>query len=144
MDAIQIRESGFLKHYRHIRKFLARQNNMSELQLELLIYLYYLNRFTRDDFVNAEIGMSWSKRRFLFYTSEDWIRIYRKAIPAKRVKTIYELSPKAKKLVARVYRVAAGEENLPVNRHSPYSDRRKYSNRQYGRVIDRLNKDPDR
>ena len=52
LDASDIRELNLLKHYRIIRKWACRNNNLNDADLELLIYLDCIDFFDRffDDF----------------------------------------------------------------------------------------------
>jgi len=42
LDASDIRELNLLKHYRLIRKWACRNNNLNDADLELLIYFDFL------------------------------------------------------------------------------------------------------
>ena len=46
LDAADVRELNLLKHYRTIRKWACKTNNIQEADLELLIYFDCLDLFT--------------------------------------------------------------------------------------------------
>ena len=50
LDASDIRELNLLKHYRIIRKWACRNNDLNDADLELLIYLDCMEFFTKKDF----------------------------------------------------------------------------------------------
>jgi len=47
LDASDIRELNLLKHYRLIRKWACRNNNLNDADLELLIYFDCMGLFTK-------------------------------------------------------------------------------------------------
>ena len=50
LDAGDIRDLNLLKHYRIIRKWACKNNDLNDAELELLIYLDCMDMFTRKDF----------------------------------------------------------------------------------------------
>ena len=50
VNASDIRDLNLLKHYRLIRKWACKNNNLNDADLELLIYLEALDMFTKQDF----------------------------------------------------------------------------------------------
>ena len=59
-----IKDAKLFKYYRLVRKWACKQNNLKDADLELLIYLNALERFTRDDFINGVYAYSWDKQRW--------------------------------------------------------------------------------
>jgi len=53
-DASDLKNLNLLKHYRIIRKWACKNNNLREADLELLIYLDCIELFTKKDF---ELGI---------------------------------------------------------------------------------------
>ena len=47
LDASDIRDLNLLKHYRIIRKWACKNNDLNDAELELLIYLDCMDMFTR-------------------------------------------------------------------------------------------------
>ena len=50
LEASDIKNINLLKHYRIIRKWACRNNDLTDAELELLIYLDCIDFFTIDDF----------------------------------------------------------------------------------------------
>ena len=75
--AQDLKDAGFLKYYRLVRKWACKQNDIKDADLELLIYLNCLNRFTRDDFINGVYAYSWDKQRWDRLRKEGWIDTWR-------------------------------------------------------------------
>jgi hypothetical protein len=64
LDASDIRELNLLKHYRLIRKWACRNNNLNDADLELLIYFDCMGLFTKQDFKIGTYAYSWDNRRW--------------------------------------------------------------------------------
>ena len=62
ITADDIKQIQLFKYYRIVRKWICKANNIKDADLELLIYLNCLNRFTRDEFINGVYAYSWDKR----------------------------------------------------------------------------------
>ena len=63
LDASDIRDLNLLKHYRIIRKWACKNNDLNDAELELLIYLDCMDMFTRKDFEDGTYSFSWDNRR---------------------------------------------------------------------------------
>ena len=49
LDARDIKDMNLLKHYRIIRKWACKNNNLNDADLELLIYLDCMDHFSKQD-----------------------------------------------------------------------------------------------
>ncbi len=58
LEASDIRNLNLLKHYRIIRKWACKNNDLNDADLELLIYFDCMDLFTREDF---KIGMKFAE-----------------------------------------------------------------------------------
>ena len=54
-----LREIGLFKYYRLVRKWACKTNNLTDADLELLVYLDCKSRFTRNNFIDGSYTMSW-------------------------------------------------------------------------------------
>ena len=50
LESNDLREIGLLKHYRIIRRWACRNNNLADADLELLIYFDCMGYFTKQDY----------------------------------------------------------------------------------------------
>jgi hypothetical protein len=50
LEASDIKELGLLKHYIIIRRWACRNNNLTDADLELLIYFDCMDFFTKQDY----------------------------------------------------------------------------------------------
>jgi hypothetical protein len=80
IEASDVKKLGLLKHYRIIRKWACRNNDLNDADLELLIYLDCLDMFTKQDFKTGCFSYSWDNRRWNRLLKEGWIVVWRKEI----------------------------------------------------------------
>ncbi len=77
LSADDIKNLSLLKHYRIIRKWASKNNDLTDADLELLIYLDCINLFTRKDFENGSYSYSWDNRRWSKLLQNEWIQVWR-------------------------------------------------------------------
>ena len=100
--------SDYLKYWRVIRYWGKAKYNIGTPELELLLFLYSEQMFTKSRFQEFETIMSWDTKRFNNLLRDGWLQVFRKR--AGKNATLYELSYKGKSLVRTVYRKLNGEE----------------------------------
>jgi hypothetical protein len=115
LDAEDIKNLNLLKHYRIIRKWACRNNDLTDAEIELLIYLDSIDMFTIDDFKMGSYSYSWNNRRWNKLIQDDWIVVWRKRNRTTQKYNIYKVSFKGKQLIKRVYRIMLGEEDIPTS-----------------------------
>ena len=64
LTASDIKELNLLKHYRIIRKWACKNNDLNDADLELLIYLDSIGVFNIKDFKMGTYSYSWETRRW--------------------------------------------------------------------------------
>jgi hypothetical protein len=115
LTANDIKEMNLLKHYRIIRKWACRNNDLNDADLELLMYLDCIDLFNKDDFKMGTYSYSWDNRRWNRLLKEDWIVVWRTRNRTTQKFHIYKVSFKGKQLISRVYRMMLGEEDIPTS-----------------------------
>ena len=124
LTSSDLKELGLLKHYRIIRKWACKTNNLTDADLELLIYLDAIDMFTKDDFIKGTYSFSWDNRRWNRLLKQGWIVVWRKRNRTTQKYHIYKVSTKCKQLISRMYRIMLGEEDMPTkifDKNSRYS-----------------------
>jgi len=116
ITSLNLKEIGLLKHYRIIRKWACKSYNLQEADLELLIYLDAIELFTKNDFKKGTYSYSWDNRRWNRLLKEGWIKVWRERNRTTQKYNIYKVSVKCKQLIARMYRIMLGEEDMPTNK----------------------------
>ena len=115
LDARDIKDISLLKHYRIIRKWACKNNNLNDADLELLIYLDCMEHFSKQDFKTGSYSYSWDNRRWNKLLKNDWIKVWRKRNRTTQLYNIYQISFKGKQLINRIYRTMLGEEDIPTS-----------------------------
>ena len=116
LDSSNIKDLKLLKHYRIIRKWACKTNNLNDADLELLIYLESIDLFTKDDFKKGTYSYSWDNRRWNRLLKQGWITVWRERNRTTQKYNIYKVSIKCKQLTSRMYRIMLGEENMPTTK----------------------------
>ena len=109
----------FLKHWRVVRYLIKQQYNISQEELELLLFLYSEGRFTKDDFEWYSAIVPWNPKRFKKLKDEGWIKSW--GSNYKKRRAVYCLTHKAKLMCSRVYRLLLEEEAFPMSERNPIS-----------------------
>jgi len=139
-----LREMKILKYYRLVRKWVCKTYNIKEADLELLIYLESLNRFNRKDFIDGVYLFSWDKHRWERLRREGWIEVWRERNRIDSKYAIYKVSFKFSNIVSRIYRIMAGEEDLPVSEKNVFYKNKTYTDKVFNKAINDMIKDKDR
>jgi len=116
LNSSDLRDLKLLKHYRIIRKWACKTCNLNDADLELLIYLEAVDLFTKDDFKKGTYSYSWDNRRWNRLLKQGWITVWRKRNHTTQKYHIYKVSTKCKQLIARMYRIMLGEEDMPTKK----------------------------
>jgi len=145
LTASDIKELNLLKHYRIIRKWACKNNNLNDADLELLIYLDSIGVFNIKDFKMGTYSYSWETRRWSRLVDEDWIVIWRKRNRTTQKHNMYQVSFKCKQLIHRIYRIMLGEEDLPISkRRNKLINGKSYTDKVLTKAIYNVNKDKNR
>lgn len=144
IDAHTLRELNLLKYYRLIRKWACKTNDLTDADLELLIYLDCKEHFTRNQFLEGAYTYSWDKNRWERLRREGWIEVWRHRNRTTIKYSVYKLSLKAKQLIMRIYRIMLGEEDLPTSQKSVFYKNKTYTDKVFNTAIDKMIKDKER
>ena len=144
ITADDIKQIQLFKYYRIVRKWICRANKINDADLELLIYLNCLNRFTRDEFINGVYAYSWDKHRWERLRRDGWIDVWRERNRTTMKYAIYKTSFKCNHMISRIYRILLGEEDIPVTIKNPYYNNKSYTDKVMNKAIDDMIKDKDR
>tara|TARA_R110002020_G_scaffold73523_6_gene188610 strand:- start:593 stop:1036 length:444 start_codon:yes stop_codon:yes gene_type:complete len=142
LDARDLKEMNLLKHYRIIRKWASRNNNLKEADLEVLIYLDCLDLFTKKDFELGVYSYSWDNRRWSRLIKNDWVVVWRNRNRTTQKYNIYKVSFKGKQLISKIYRIMLGKEEIPVSeRRNTIIKGNSYMDKVLTKAIYNVNKD---
>ncbi len=115
LEASNLKDLKLLQHYRIIRKWASKNNNLKEADLELLIYLDCIDLFTKNDFEKGVYSYSWDNRRWSRLIKGEWIKVWRHRNRTTQKYNIYKISFKCKQLINRIYKIMLGKEKIPTS-----------------------------
>ena len=145
LEASDIKELNLLKHYRIIRKWACKNNDLNDADLELLIYLDCIDLFTKHDFKIGTYAYSWDNRRWNRLLKEGWIIVWRNRNRTTQKYNIYKVSFKCKQLISRMYRIMLGIEDIPTSLHrNKIMKGKTYMDKVMITSINNVNKDKNR
>ena len=144
LSSSDLKELQILKYYRIVRKWACKTYKIKEADLELLIYLDCLNRFSIKDFKDGVYTYSWDKHRWERLRDEGWIDVWRNRNGTTIKYSIYCVSFKTKQLISRVYRILLGDEDVPVTRKNIFYKNKSYTDKVFNKALDDMIKDKER
>ena len=145
LSARDIKDLNLIKHYRIIRKWACKNNELNDADLELLIYLDCIGFFSKKDFIAGVYSYSWDNRRWNRLLKKGWIVVWRKRNRTTQLHHLYEVSFKCKQLIQRVYRIMLGEDDLPTSsRRNKLINGKSYTDKVMTKAIYNVNKDKQR
>jgi hypothetical protein len=145
LKASDIKELNLLKHYRIIRKWACKNNELNDADLELLIYLDCIGFFNIKDFKIGSYSYSWDTRRWSKLVDQEWIVVWRKRNRTTQKHNMYQVSFKCKQLINRIYRIMLGDEDLPTStRRNKLINGKSYTDKVLTKAIYNVNKDKER
>ena len=145
LSSSDIKDLNLLKHYRLIRKWACRNNNLNDADLELLIYFDCMDLFTKQDFKIGTYAYSWDNRRWNKMIKNNWIVVWRNRNRTTQKYNIYKVSSKCRQLIAKMYRIMLGEDDVPTSkRRNSIMHGKTYTDKVLITAIKNVNKDKTR
>ncbi len=139
-----LKEINILKHYRTIRKWACKSNDLTDSDIELLIYLECEGRFTKNDYEKGVFSYSWDKRRWDKLLKNGWIVVWRKRNHTTQKYHVYEVSLRTKQLTNKIYKIMLGHEDLPTSGYNKIMLGKTYSDKVLSKSIIYVNNDKNR
>jgi hypothetical protein len=144
IEAGDLREMNLFKYYRLVRKWACKTYDITDAELELLIYLDCKDRFTRDDFINGTYTYAWDKKRWERLRREGWIEAWRHRNKTTIKYSVFKVSQKTRRLITRMYNIMLGYEDMPIGPSSKFYKNKSYTDKVYNKAIDDMIKDKER
>ncbi len=131
-------KSDYLKYWRVIRQFIKSKYGLTQADLDMLLFLYTEDYFSKDKFQEFNELLSWDVTRFDRLRRDKWIEVFRRNM-GKR-KALYTLSYKTKRMIDSLYKKLNGEEIPTSPSKNPMFKRNvKYSDKVYRNFIKEMN-----
>jgi DNA-binding MarR family transcriptional regulator len=109
-------KSNYLKYWRVVRKYVLYRYNISPSELELLLYLYSEDPFTRDQFRAFERTMSWTKNYLDVLIERGWVYKFREKKISRKITALYSLTPTTKRIITNLYAMLDADDMSVMNR----------------------------
>ena len=139
-----LREISLFKYYRLVRKWVCKTYDLTDADLELLVYLDCKGRFTRQEFIDGTYTYSWDKTRWDRLRKAEYIETWRHRNRTTIKYSIFKTSRKCSQIISRMYRILLGDEDLPTSERSVFYNNKSYTDKVYNKAIDDMIKDKDR
>ena len=144
LSASDLRDIQLFKYYRLVRKWACKTYELTDADLELLISLDCIGRFTRKEFQDGEYIMSWDKARWDRLRQKGWIEPGRHRNRTTIKYTVYKTSFKCSQLISRIYRILLGEEDIPTGERNVFYKNKTYTDKVFNKAVDDMIKDNKR
>ena len=131
------KEFNFLKYWRIVRYYICKRYEISLSELELLLYFYDENVFTRSQFNEYCSILAWNNRRFSELIEKDLIRKWREG--KGTVSHLYELTTKGKRICNLTYKKLAGEDINEDPNKNKIMKGESYTDKVYRNMIRKMN-----
>ena len=136
---MKLKVNDCLKYWRVIRYFIKSKYGLTTPDLDMLLFLYSEDVFTKKKFKEFNELLPWDKNRFERLLCDGWIEVFGKS--PKKHKTLYDLSFKSQRVISSIYKKLSGEE-IPtdVKNNRIFAKNVKYSDQVYRNMILEMNK----
>lgn len=132
------RKNDYLKYWRVIQYYYKTKYNLTQAELDMLLFLYSESYFSKDKFREFNEVLPWNEKRFDKMRSEGWIEVFRKR--SGKYKALYQLSYKAVRMISSLYKKLNGEE-IPVSlsQNPMFLKNVSYSDKVYRNMVKEMN-----
>jgi len=135
------RDYNFLKYYRVVRYYIKKKYEITLMELDMILYLYDMPFFRKEDFNYYGNTMSWDKKRFYEMIKKGLIKEWRPGKEQYAKAKMFELSHKAKSICSLTYKKLLQEETISENAVSnPIFKKETYMDKVYKNVIEKMNR----
>jgi DNA-binding MarR family transcriptional regulator len=137
----QFREKDFtfLKYHRVVSYYIKNKYQISGSELDMILFLYDENVFTKDVFNDFARTMSWDKSRFSQMVKDGLIKKWRDRKETQR-SNLWELTIKAKRICNHMYKKLTHQEIISED---PYRNEifkgKTYMDKIYKDMIKKMN-----
>jgi len=135
---MKLKVNDCLKYWRVIRYFIKSKYELTTSDLDMLLFLYSEDIFSKEKFDEFDSLLSWNEDRFDRLLRDGWIEVFRKR--RKKHKSLYGLTFKSQRVISSVYKKLSGEE-IPtsLNNNPIFVKNVKYSDKAYRKMILEMN-----
>ena len=131
-------QDDYLKYWRVIRQFIKVKYELTQSDLDMLLFLYSEKYFDTDKFLEYHNLLGWDKTRFTRLKNAGWIEIFRRKVGHRKM--LYKLSDKSINVIRLIYKKLSGEE-IPVSQsqNKMFARNVSYTDKVYRNMIKEMN-----
>ena len=135
---MKLKVNDCLKYWRVIRYFIKAKYGLSTADLDMLLFLYSEEIFSKKKFEEFYNLLIWDGKRFDRLYKEGWIEVFRNR--KKTTKSLYTLSYKTERVISGIYKKLSGEE-IPtsLSGNPMFAKNVKYTDKVYRNMILQMN-----
>ena len=135
---MKLKVNDCLKYWRVIRYFIKQKYGLTTGDLDMLLFLYSEDIFSKEKFEEFDNLLSWDEDRFDGLLRDGWIEVFRRR--RKKFKTLYGLTFKTQRVINGIYKKLSGEE-IPtdVSNNPMFAKNVKYTDKVYRNMILEMN-----
>lgn len=127
----------YLKYYRVIFYYYRRKYDISQQELDMLLFLYSEGYFDYIKIKEYQGILPWNKNRIKTMTEKGLIEIFREK---QRTRRLYQLSKKGKNIVNGIYEKLNGDAVPMTYTNNPmFAKNVSYSDKVYKQMIKKMN-----
>ena len=127
-----------LKYWRVIRYFIKQKYGLTTGDLDMLLFLYSEDIFSKEKFEEFDNLLSWDEDRFDRLLRDGWIEVFRRR--RKKFKTLYGLTFKTQRVISSIYKKLSGEEIPMAQTSNPiFAKNVKFTDKVYRKMIIEMN-----
>jgi len=127
----------YLKYYRVIFYYYRRKYDISQQELDMLLFLYSEGYFDYIKIKDYQGILSWNKNRIKTMIEKGLIEIFREKTKSRR---LYQLSKKGRNIVNGIYEKLNGElVPMTVTNNPMFAKNVSYSDKVYKQMIKKMN-----
>lgn len=131
-------KSDYLKYYRVVIKYIKVKYEISQADLDMLLFLYSEGYFGVDKFSEYSAVLNWDRKRFYRLMKEGWIENFRERFNSR--KALYALTFKSKRMINSLYKkLEGGNINTHQANNPMFAKGVGYSNKVYRNMIIKMN-----
>ena len=131
-------QNDYLKYWRVIRQYVKVKYGLTQSDLDVILFLNSEGYFNKDKFEEFDRILSWDVQRFDRLLRDGWIEVFRKR--QGKIKGLYTLSYKSKRVATSIYKKLNGEEMPTSPSQNPmFLKNVSYTDRRYREAIVNMN-----
>jgi hypothetical protein len=135
---MKLKVNDCLKYWRVIRYFIKQKHGLTTGDLDMLLFLYSEDIFSKEKFEEFDNLLSWDEDRFDRLLRDGWIEVFRRR--RKKFKTLYGLTFKTQRVISSIYKKLSGEEIPTDMSNNPiFAKNVKFSDKVYKKMIIEMN-----